>query len=167
MSEARTAGPSDASPRAASSAVGRSATTRMRSHRNAGVLQAQRQLGRTGAGAGDRGDRGRQQLEVCVPHPRDVPAVGGAVVEDREHVELSGLERERAQDLVGPGGVLDQQDRQLGGADPNPLGAPERGGDAAEAFGHLGGRRIELEAQRRSSQRVVDVVEARKRQLDA
>ena len=54
-----------------------------------------------------------EQLEVGVPDPRDVAAVGDVVVEDRQQVELVGLERERAQDLVGAGRVLDQQDRQL------------------------------------------------------
>ena len=59
-----------------------------------------------------RRTRGREQLPVGVPDPGDVAAVGGAVVEHAEQVELAVLERERAQHLVGAGRVLDQQDRR-------------------------------------------------------
>ncbi len=50
---------------------------------DAGVLEPQRQLGGARAGAGDAPHPAGQQLEVGVPDPRHVTAVGGAVVEDR------------------------------------------------------------------------------------
>ena len=42
-----------------------------------------------------------EQLEVGVPDPGDVAPVGDVVVEHAEQVVLAGLERERAQHLVG------------------------------------------------------------------
>ncbi len=70
-----------------------------------------------------------EQLEVGVPDPGDVAPVGDPVVEADPEVELllAGLEQQRAQDLVGAGGVLDQQDRELGGADADRLDPAEGG----------------------------------------
>ncbi len=85
-----------------------------------------------------------EQLEVGVPDPGHVAPVGDVVVEHAEQVVLAGLERERAQHLVGAGRVLDEQDPQLalrsvlvvGAAgrrrDRHGLGAPERGPRALE-----------------------------------
>ena len=70
--------------------------------------------------AGDR-------LEVGVPHPGDVAPVGDLVVEDREDVVLAGVQRERAQHLVGAGRVLDEQDREVAAGDLHRLGAAEGG----------------------------------------
>ena len=71
--------------------------------------------------------RRRDELEVGVPDPRHVAAVGGVVVEHAEQVEVAVLERERAQHLVGAGRVLDEQDRERAPGDVDRLGAPERG----------------------------------------
>src|SRR6202042_3532115 len=97
--------------------------------------QPQGQLGGAGAGTRDMTHAAGQQLEVGVPDPGDVAAVGDAVVEDGQQVQLVGLECQRAQDLVGAGGVLDQQDRQLGTADGDSLGAAEGGADRGQAGG--------------------------------
>src|SRR5207302_8252580 len=103
---------------------------------------------------------GRDDLEVRVPDPRHVPAVGGAVVEGTEQVELGALERERAQDLVCPGRVLDQEDREFGVTDRERLGAAEGGPHPLEAGDDRLQPDSELEAQCGGAERVVDVVEA-------
>ena len=87
-------------------------------------------------------------------------AVRGPVVEDRQHIELGILERERPEDLVRAGRVLDEQDRQLPLADVNCLCAPERGRDSLEPGDDLREWDLERKAQRGSADRVVDVVEA-------
>ena len=107
-----------------------------------------------------------EHLPVGVPHPGDVAAVGDAVVEDAEDVELAPSSVERAQHLVGAGGVLDQQDRGRAAAEVDRLRAPERGRDRGQAGGDVGQRDVEREAQRGRAERVVDVVEARERELD-
>ena len=66
-----------------------------------------------------------RDLEVRVPYPRDILAVGGAIIEDHQRVQLSRLEHERAQDLIRARGVLDQQDRQLDAVDVHTLRASE------------------------------------------
>ena len=85
--------------------------------RPARVLQPQRHLRRPRAGAGDATHGAGQQLEVGVPDPGDVAAVGDPVVEGDPEVDLAvlGLELQRPQDLVGARRVLDQQDRERGG----------------------------------------------------
>ncbi len=152
---------------ASSSAAASAGTTWRRSTGTPAYLKRSGELGRARPGAGDAAQLAGQDLEVGVPHPRDVAAVGGAVVEDRQHVELAGLERQRAQDLVRARRVLDQQDRQLGGADPRPSRR------ARTRPSRRRGRRTtcssatpEPEAQRRRPERVVDVVQAGERQLD-
>ena len=79
------------------------------------VLQPQRHLRRPGAGADDPAHRPREQLEVGVPDPGDVAAVGDPVVERDPEVDRAarslGLQPQRPQHLVGAGRVLDQQDR--------------------------------------------------------
>ena len=100
---------------------------------DAGVLQAQRELGRARAAARHAPHARRDQLEVGVPDPRDVAPVGDAVVEHGEHVVLARVERQRAQDLVCAGRVLDEQDRELAPADLDRLGAAEGGPRALQA----------------------------------
>ncbi len=115
-----------------------------------------------------------EQLEVGVPDPGDVAAVGGAVVERDPEVESGlggraglGLEAQRSQHLVRSRGVLDQQDRNRLGRHLDRLHAPEHGLDGLEA--RLGAFEPDAEAKRRSEggEGVVDVVEARQRQLQA
>ncbi len=80
-----------------------------------------------------------QQLEVGVPDPGDVAAVGDPVVEREPEVERPagalGLLRERAQDLVRPRRVLDQQDRERALADRDRLDPAEDRLDARERVG--------------------------------
>ena len=165
-SAARTGGPTRRRASASSSAAASPRTTWSRSAGTPAYFRRSGELGGARAGAGDAPDAPGEQLEVGVPHPRDVAPVGGPVVEDRQQVELAGLERERAQDLVRAGRVLDQQDRELDVADREPLGATERGLHVAQAGDDRVERDAEREAQRGGAERVVDVVEARQRQLD-
>ena len=60
---------------------------------DAGVLEAQRHLGGAGAAARHAAHAAGEHLEVGVPDPADVAAVGDVVVEDAEQVVLAGLER--------------------------------------------------------------------------
>ena len=136
----------------------------MRPPATPGVLQPQRHLRRARAARrSTRRDGPASSSKSASQIQLDVAAVGDAVVEHREHVVLAGLERERAQHLVGAGGVLDEQDRDARGPPTRDrLRAPE-------------GRLRRLAARRRSrsardaqrarqcggGERVVDVVEAR------
>ena len=65
-----------------------------------------------------RRTRPAQQLEVGVPDPGDVAAVGDPVVERDPEVERAVLERERAQHLVRAGGVLDRAGSRARGRQP-------------------------------------------------
>ena len=94
-------------------------------------------------------------------------AVGDVVVEHAEHVVLARLERERAQDLVGADGVLDQQDRSSRPPTMRALGASERGARARQRRCDRSQRHAERTVRGGGrGERVVDVVEARQRQLD-
>ena len=108
-----------------------------------------------------------QRLEVDVPDPRDVPAVGDRVVQRDDGDPRRATVDERAHSLVRAGRVLDQQEQQSLAVDRDPLEAPERGAEAGEAVDDLIGRRAERPRERRRAERVVDVVEAGERQLDA
>ena len=114
-----------------------------------------------------RRDAAGEQLEVGVPDPRDVAAVGDLVVEHGEQVVLAGLERQRAQDLVGAGRVLDQQDAELVLAERDGLGAAERGGDPLKPGDDRRERDPERDGEGGGGERVVDVVEAGEGQRDA
>ena len=79
--------------------------------REPAVRHPQAELRRALAGGDDEPDVLEQRLEVHVPDPRDVPAVGDRVVQrDDEDGRDAGLER--PDDLVGPGRVLDQEQRR-------------------------------------------------------
>jgi hypothetical protein len=126
----------------------------------AGVLHPHRQLGRPRAAAGHRAQPRGQQLEVGVPDPRDVVAVGGAIVEQADDVELAALEGQGAQDLVGAGRVLDQQEDQVAVAGADDLRTPERRRHVLEARHDVAERHVEGDPQCSGAERVVDVVEA-------
>ena len=97
---------------------------------DARVLQPHSQLGGADTAAGGAANASGEQLEVGVPDPGDVAAVGDVVVERAEQVVLARLQCQSAQHLVGAGGVLDEQDAQLAGAggisDHHALPAAER-----------------------------------------
>ena len=106
--------------------------------REAGVLEAQGQIVRAQAGDDGVFDRRDERLEVRVPDPGDVAAVGDAVVECDPEVDpaaLAALQQHRPQHLVGAGGVLDQQDRDRRAADRDRLDPPEGGFHPAQRGG--------------------------------
>ena len=77
--------------------------------RPAGVLQPQRHLRRPGAGADDPAHAAGQQLEVGVPDPGDVAAVGDPVVERDPEVEplaRSASSRSVRSTSLAPAGFL-------------------------------------------------------------
>ena len=110
------------------------------------VLQPQRHLLGARAAAGDAPHAAREHLEVGVPDPGDVAAVGDPVVERDPQVELPVLERERAQHLVRAGRVLDQQDRDLAAVHGDRLHAPERAAEALQRLADGLERHAELAA---------------------
>ena len=138
-----------------------------------GVLHPHREVRRTGAAAGDAADASREQLEVGVPDPRHVAAVGDVVVQHPQQVVAAGLEGQRAQHLVRARRVLDEQDPQL--PRPGAGGGSVAGGRGGEGealrpsegrahVGQPGGDRLDgdPERARKGGRRegVVDVVEA-------
>ena len=108
---------------------------------------------------------GEERLEVDVPDPRHVLPVRDGVVQ-RDHEYRRHARLERPQRLVRPGGILDQEndDRLLPLSDA--LEAPECRAEPLEAGADRLERRPEREAEARRGGRVVDVVEARERELD-
>jgi hypothetical protein len=105
-------------------------------------------------------DVGEERLEVDIPDPGHVLAVGDSVVQgDHEDARHAGLER--AQRLVRSGGVLDQEHDDRLAARPDSLEAAERPGEAPQTLADVVQRRPERECERCRAGRVVDVVEAR------
>ena len=131
--------------------------------RDAGVLQSQRQFCGPRSRAGGVTDARGEGLEVGVPDPRHVAAVGDLVVEDAEHVVRAVLRAEQPQHLVGAGRVLDQQDRQLASAERDALAAPEDRAVAARPAAIVAGAIAKRARQRGGGERVVDVVETGQR----
>jgi hypothetical protein len=131
----------------------------------AGVLHPQRELRGARPGRREAPHAADQQLPVGIPHPGDVAAVGRAVVEHAEQVELAALERERPQHLVRPRRVLDEQDRRRA-AEVERLGAAEGGRDGLQPGHDVVERHAERQRERGGAEGVVDVVEAGERQLD-
>ena len=99
----------------------------------AAVGEAQRQLGGPRAGRDDTLEPAEERLEVDVPDPRDVAAVGDLVVQrdHRERRRASPSSSVRTASFA-PGRVLDQQHQQPPVADRDPLEAAERGDEALE-----------------------------------
>ena len=108
----------------------------------------------------------RDELPVDVPDPRDVAAVGDAVVE-REQQRGVAVGQD-AQHLVGAGGVLDQQQHELGARRRAAAGSGRtRRGSARARRRSTVERLAEDERERGRGERVLDVVEAGQRELDA
>ncbi len=102
-----------------------------------------------------------QRLEVDVPDPRHVAAVGDRVVQRDDGDARRAAVDERAHDLVRAGRILDQEEQQLLAVDRDALEPAEGGAEAGEPRDDLVERRAERLRERRSGERVVDVVEAR------
>ena len=142
--------------------VERSGTTSIRSRVEAAVGEPQGELGRARAGRDQPVEPGEQRLEVDVPDPRDVTAVGDRVVQRDHRHARSGAVDERPDRLVRARRVLDQQHQQPPVADRDPLEPPEGSREPLEARPHV----VEPDARAHSAsdaaaERVVDVVEAR------
>ena len=133
----------------------------------AAVLEAERELGRALAGGDDRLEPVEQRLEVDVPDPRHVTAVGDRVVQRDDGDARRAAVDERAHDLVRAGRILDQEEQELLAVDRDALEPAERGAEAREPGGDLVERRAERLRECRGAERVVDVVEAGQRELDA
>jgi hypothetical protein len=108
----------------------------------------------------------QQRLEVDVPDPGDVAAVGDLVVQrDDDEVRGAAVD-ERPDDLVRPGRVLDQEQQQLLALHGDPLEAAERRAEAREPVRDVVERCAQLRGERRGPDGVVDVVEPGERELD-
>src|SRR5215211_1967701 len=106
-----------------------------------------------------------EHLEVHVPQPRDVPAVGAVVVDGDQDVARFGSRDEGAQDLIEPDGVLDEQQEGLSIPRLYPLDPPESPPERPEATGDLCEPDPDLPGHRGSAEGVVDVVETREPNL--
>ena len=84
----------------------------------AAVLEAERKLGGALAGDDDRLEPVEQRLEVDVPDPRHVAAVGDRVVQRDDGDAGWAAVDERADDLVRAGRILDQEQQELLAARP-------------------------------------------------
>ena len=116
----------------------------------------------------DVAECGRDQLPVDVPDPRDVGAVGDAVVQGDHRVEVvARAARERRERLVGPCGVLDQQHDRRAIGERDPLEAPERRAEARQPVRDVLEGRAERERDARRREGVLDVVQAGHGELDA
>src|SRR5207247_5462080 len=85
-----------------------------------------------------------QRVEVDVPDPGHVTAVGDAVVERDEEDRRRPRVDQRPDDLVGAGRVLDQEEQQALAADVDPLETAESWRSRLEPAGDL----VERRAQR-------------------
>src|SRR5215210_83199 len=100
-----------------------------------------------------------EHLEVHIPEPRDVAAVGVVVVYGDKDVAGFGARYEGAQDLVEPDGVLDEQQEGFSVPHLYPLDPPEGSPEPFEATGDLRKTDPGLSHHRGRGKRVVDVVE--------
>ena len=120
------------SPR--SSARSRSGTTSIRSGVEAAVLEAQRQLLRALAGRDESLERAEQRLEVDVPDPGDVAAVGDRRRSARRRRARGGPPSTSVRTTsFAPAGFLTSSRSTVRSPDRDPLEAAERGAEAAEA----------------------------------
>src|SRR4029078_2464475 len=102
--------------------------------------------------------------EVHVPDPRHVLTVRDRVVQrDDEDGGDAGLQR--PDDLVRPGGVLDEEQDDGLAARANTLEPPERRTEPRETVAHVDERGTGADGEGRRGARVVDVVETRESEL--
>ena len=167
MSEARTAVPPAASARAASSAVGRSATTRRRSTGTPAYFRRSASSAARVPAQVTRRDARTASSSKSASHIQETSrpsAVRSLRIASTSSSPGSSASVRRIS-LAPAGFLISRIDSSVApirtrSARPNAAVTPPR--PAAT----VARRRIELEAQRRGSERVVDVVEARERQLD-
>src|SRR5205807_3172336 len=132
------------------------------------VLEPQREV----VGATPRGDdvgpvgRAGQPLEVDVPEPGDVAAVGDQVV-DRDEVVVGRPQLVGgAQHDVEARGVLGEEQAQLAVVQPQPLHAAEAGPEAGDGGGHGRGGHAEGGGGGVGGDQVVGVVDAADRGVE-
>ena len=133
---------------------------------DAGVLQAHRHLGGPGAGADHAPDVAGEQLEVGVPDPGDVAAVGDPVVERDPEVEAAAVALASASSSsvrstsLAPAGFLIR--RIETGLPPTSIVStrPNTASISPSARGGLLERDAEPQRRGQRGERVVDVVEA-------
>src|SRR5215211_5675772 len=130
------------------------------------VLEAHGHVVGPDAAYGERGGiclayfpRVGEHLEVHVPEPRDVPAIGVVVVYGDQDVLCFGAGDEGAQDLVEPDGVLDEQQEGLPVPRTYPLDPSESSPELPEAAGDLREADPCLPGHSGGGQGIVDVVE--------
>src|SRR6266851_4488952 len=106
-------------------------------------------------------------LEIDIPDPGHVGAVGTPVVQADEKVMAAGEVDGGAQRFVEPGRVFRQHEVDAASFRLETLLPPEGGVKAAKAVGHECAVKAECGAGREGRDNVVRVVQAAERQLDA
>ena len=109
---------------------------------NPGVLHPQLQV--MGPSTAQREPPRSQPLELHVPNPRDVLAIGDAVVQQHQRIQSLRLGGQQVQDLIRAGGILGQENHHLTLRALDHLGPSERrtgGNDRVQ-------RRVRCNAQR-------------------
>ena len=112
-------------------------------------------------------EAGYERLEVDVPDPRDVAAVGDLVVERDDRHRVLAPFHERPHRLICAGGVLHQEHQQTAVTDRNAFEPPERRGEPFQSCDDLVERRAERQRERPGPESVVDVVEPRQNEVHA
>ena len=108
-----------------------------------------------------------QHLEVDVPDPRHIGAVGLSVVEaDDEVLALSQLDR-RAHCFVEAGGVLREHQDQVPAAKLDPLLPPECRLESAKPVGDVRGCQVDAAGGGVRGEHVVAVVQTPQGHLDS
>src|SRR5215211_5867076 len=137
-----------------------------RAYRELGVFEAHGHVFGPNAADGERGGirfvlfpRIGEHLEVHIPEPRDVAAVGVVVVYGDQDVAGFGARDEGAQDLVETDRVLDEQQEGFSVPRLYPLDPPEGSPERFEATGNLRETDPGLPCHRGRGKRIVDVVE--------
>ena len=113
--------------------------------------------------------RALERLEVDVPDPRHVAAVGDPVVEGDQQRHRRRVGAQRSEHLVGAGRVLDQQQDRLAACRSRPARTARTPPRTTPARGRTRSsvHRGQAAGERRRGERVVDVVDAGEREPDA
>ena len=128
--------------------------------REAAVLGTQSELGGPITGRDQPLQAVEERLEVHVPDPGHVAAVGDRIVQGDDGQTRRAAGDQRPDRLIGSGRVLDQKHEEPLVTDLDALEAAESGAEALEARLDLVRCRAERGRKGGSRDRVVDVVEA-------
>ena len=105
-------------------------------------------------------DRGCERLEVGVPDPRDVTAIGIAIVQRGEEAWAAARRQERTDRRVEPRRVLHEDQPHLSSIDRDLLEPAECRPEVADGQRRGRERDVERACDRERVQRVVGVVQA-------